>query len=295
MADEPVEMRALLEAVRERAADSEDPLVLLETATTVAAEAGQTADALVERYVGAARAAGLSWTVIGDRLGVSKQAARERFAHRLHASDLLTQAAAATTVEPRLVACIEVANTAAAEDDSVPGTQHLLVGLLHAGFAATVLDHLGVTREKIRATTGHLFEPAVVTAVEGQQRRVVGDGEAEHALLRARRMAAQRGQLEVRTEHALLAIGLDPGSAAHRVLNEIGVDPARIKKELARCLPSSPRSRRAGKGRAGRSCSFCGCTDPGRPMVAGPGVWICRDCVQLSLSILRERAGTLMS
>jgi hypothetical protein len=30
-------------------------------------------------------------------------------------------------------------------------------------------------------------------------------------------------------------------------------------------------------------------------MVAGPGVWICRNRVELTSGILRERAGTLMS
>jgi hypothetical protein len=119
----------------------------------------------------------------------------------------------------------------------------------------------------------------------------VGDGEADSAVLRARRMAAHRGQSEVRTEHALFIIALDPGSAARRVLNDLGVDPAGVKKELARCMPPPPRPRRRlGKGRTGRTCSFCGCADPGRPMVAGPGVWICRDCVELSAGILRERA-----
>jgi hypothetical protein len=33
-------------------------------------------------------------------------------------------------------------------------------------------------------------------------------------------------------------------------------------------------------------CSFCGCTNPDRPMVAGLGVWICAPCVHLSLEIV---------
>ena len=290
MAGEPVDTRLLMATVQERAVDSGDPLVLLETAMTVAAEAGQAADALVEHYVGAARAAGSSWTVIGERLGVSKQAVRERFAHRLHAGDLLGDAAAAVAMAPRLAACIEVAKAAAAEEDSVPGTQHLLLGLLQGGLGATVLDHLAVTRDTIRDANARLFAPALLTTADGQQRRVVGDGEADTAVLRARRMAVHRGQSEVRTEHLLFVIALDPGSAARRVLNDLAVDPARIKKELAGCLPPSPRPRRRlGKGRTGRACSFCGCTDPDRPMVAGPSVWICGDCVELSTDILRAR------
>ncbi|HEY3261948.1 MAG TPA: Clp protease N-terminal domain-containing protein [Pseudonocardiaceae bacterium] len=290
MGGEPLDARLLMQTVQERASDNSDPLVLLETAIGVAAEVGQATDALVERYVGAARAAGSSWTVIGERLGVSKQAARQRFAPRVEVRNLLGNAAEVLATVPRLAACLEVANAAAAEDDSVPSTQHLLLGLLHAGFAANVLDRLDVTRDKVRDASARLFEPAVITAADGQERRVIGDGEADDAVQRARRLAAQRGQFEVRTEHLLFIIALDPGCAARRVLNDLDVDPARIKKELDHCLPPLPRPRRRlGKGRTGRACSFCGCTDPDRPMVAGPGVCICGECVQLSTSILRSQ------
>jgi DNA-binding MarR family transcriptional regulator len=75
-----LDARALIELVRKQAG-SDDPLVLLETAVLAADEAGAAADAAVEHYVSAARAEGLSWTQIGERLGVSKQAARQRFTH----------------------------------------------------------------------------------------------------------------------------------------------------------------------------------------------------------------------
>lgn len=287
MPGEQQDLRHLRREVCERAADGGDPLALLETAIVVAAEVGRAADALVEHYVGAARTAGSSWTVIGDRLGVSKQAARERFAHRVQAGELIGEA----TMVPRLAACVEVANAAAAEDDSVPGTQHLLLGLLHAGLAANVLDRLGVTRERIRAASTRLFEPVVITTPEGVERRVVGDGEADGAILGARRLAAERGQHEVRTEHVLFVVALDAGSAAGRVLNDLDIDRAQVKKELSACLPPPPRQRRLGKGRVGRACSFCGCADADRPMVSGPGVHICADCVELSTDVLRQRAG----
>jgi hypothetical protein len=53
-------------------------------------------------------------------------------------------------VAPRLSACLQAAQAAADTDDSVPGTQHLLLGLLHVGGAANILDRLGVTRDKVR-------------------------------------------------------------------------------------------------------------------------------------------------
>lgn len=281
-------MRALVDAVQERAG-SDDPLVLLETAVVVAGETSEAADGLVEHYVGAARAVNVSWTVIGERLGVSKQAARQKFAHRLEVSDLVGDAAESMVMVPRLSACLQAAQAAADADDSVVGTQHLLLGLLHVGAAATILDQLGVTRDRVRESGVRLFEPAVLVDGEGRERRVVGDGEGEHAVAQARRLAARRGQSQFRTEHLLFCLAVDPGSSARRVLNDLGVDVARVKKGIEEWLgPVQRRHRRIGKGKeAGRGCSFCGCTDLG-PLIAGPGVWICGDCVQTSLEILRS-------
>ena len=279
--------RALIETVQERA-PGDDPLILLETAIVVAGEASGAADDLIEHYVGAARAANVSWTLIGERLGVSKQAARQKFAHRLEVSDVIGDAAETMVMAPRLSACLQAAQAAADADDSVPGTQHLLLGLLHAGAAASVLDRLGVTRDKVRQASAWLFEPAMIAGEDGQERRVAGDGEAEQAVTGARRLAARRGQSQFRTEHLLFCIALDPGSAARRVLDDLDVDPARIKKELQEWVaPVQRRHRRIGKaGGTIRACSFCGCKDLG-PLVAGPGVWICGSCAQTASEILR--------
>ena len=280
-------VRALVEIVQERA-PGDDPLVLLEAAIVVAGEVSGAADDMIEHYVGAARAANVSWTLIGERLGVSKQAARQKFAHRLEVSDVIGDAAETMVMAPRLSACLQAAQAAADADDSVPGTQHLLLGLLHAGGAASVLDRLGVTRDKVRAANARLFEPAMIAGEDGQERRVVGDGEAEQALIDAGRLAARRGQSQFRTEHLLFCIALDPGSAARRVLGDLGVEPARIKKELEEWIaPVQRRHRRIGKAKGtGRACSFCGCKDLG-PLVAGPGVWICGSCAHTAIEILR--------
>lgn len=283
-----VSARALIGIVQERA-DGHEPLMLLETAMVVAGEAGAAADGLVEHHVAAARTAGLSWTLIGEALGVSKQAARQKFAHRLEVSDVIGDAAESIVMVPRLSACLQAARAAADADDSVTGTQHLLLGLLHAGGAANVLDRLGVTRDKVREAGARLFEPVLITGADGRELRVAGDGGADDAVIQARRLAARRGQSQVRSEHLLFCLALDPGSSARRVLNDLGVDPAQVKKELQEWIaPVARRSRRIRKGMTtGRACSFCGCADLG-PLVAGPGVWICGSCVQTSLEILRS-------
>lgn len=283
-----VNARALIRIVHDRA-HSDEPLALLETAVAVAGETGTAAEALIEHYVGAARAAGLSWTLIGEALGVSKQAARQKFAHRLEVSDLIGDAAESIVMMPRLSACLEAAQAAAEADNSVTSTHHLLLGLLHVGGAANILDQLGVTRDRVRAASKRLFEPALITGADGRERRVVGDGEAHEAIIQARRLAARRGQSQFRTEHLLFCLALDPGSSARRVLNDLGVDPAQVKKELQEWIPPvTRRSRRIRKGTiTGRACSFCGCSDLG-PLIAGPGVYICGNCVQTSMEILRS-------
>ncbi|MEI8406493.1 MULTISPECIES: ClpX C4-type zinc finger protein [unclassified Kribbella] len=280
-----VSTRALIEAVVSQA-PAQDPLVLLETAVMVAEQVGRMADGMVDHYVGAARAAGLSWTVIGERLGVSKQAARQRFSPRVEGESGTAVSGELPAVAPRLSACLEVAHAAAEAEGTVAGTQHLLLGLLHVGVAANVLDRLGVTREAVTEASARLL-----TSRDADGGRVAGDGEAESAVERARRFAAGRGQNLTLTEHLLFVLALDAGSSARRLLDDLGVEPARVKKGLADVLPPPPRSgrrgRRTGKpDRDGLACSFCGCTDADRVMVSGPGVRICSECVVLATEIV---------
>jgi hypothetical protein len=105
--------------------------VLLDTAVAVAAAA----DTTVDHYVAAARGTGLSWTAIGDRLGVSKQAARQKFSPRLEITG--GPGTEPAPLAPRLIACLDAAQAAADAEDSVPGTQHLLLGLSRSEWPRT--------------------------------------------------------------------------------------------------------------------------------------------------------------
>lgn len=67
----------LVRAVRQRAGD--DPLDRIEAALLTGEELASGADDLIGHFVTEARDAGCSWTQIGARIGVSKQAARQRF------------------------------------------------------------------------------------------------------------------------------------------------------------------------------------------------------------------------
>jgi hypothetical protein len=81
----PVDDAQLSGAV-EAQAGSGDPLVRLVAALRVQEELDELSSDLVRRFVADARDAGCSWTRIGDALGVSKQAAQQRFARRAPAA-----------------------------------------------------------------------------------------------------------------------------------------------------------------------------------------------------------------
>jgi hypothetical protein len=89
------------------------------------------------------------------------------------------------------------------------------------------------------------------------------------------------------------ALALDPGSRARRVLGHVGASIPAIKKELECYLSPERQRRRRRRGKAaGQQCSFCGrAAASGTGMVAGPGVWICADCVKLAGEILAGQAG----
>src|SRR5919198_4541686 len=55
------------------------PAARLHAAIELSGELVAASDALIERFVGEARAAGLSWTEIGQVFGTSKQAVQKRY------------------------------------------------------------------------------------------------------------------------------------------------------------------------------------------------------------------------
>ncbi|MGN9912771.1 Clp protease N-terminal domain-containing protein [Phytohabitans sp. LJ34] len=264
-----------------------DHLNRVEAAVGLAGGLSERADALVDHVVGEARRAGVSWTEIGGRLGVSKQAARKRFTERPPTPVL----AANVVVRPRLRTCLDRAHeVAAAEQAGQVGTHHLLAGLLAEGVAAAVLDQIGVTAAAFQESSSRLFGPPAP-----------GDGppmlspEAvcaiEAAAHHAQATAADPDRVEVGTEHLLLVLAFDPGSRARRVLVDLGADIAVIKKELACHLTLNPRRIGwRGKRRRGPACSFCGAAESaGQPLVHGPGVAICGTCTARSAQALERR------
>jgi hypothetical protein len=115
-------------------AASDDSLDRLDAAIAVAAQLDHQADALVDHFVAAARTAGRSWTDIGGRLGVSKQAARKRFPAPATPAPVLPPG---VTLRPRSQTCLTAAGRYAQQAGAAEvGSEHLLAGLLADGVAA---------------------------------------------------------------------------------------------------------------------------------------------------------------
>jgi len=273
-------------------AGTADPAGLLAAAAAVSAEHAADADRLLDHFVAHGRGTGMSWTEIGARLGVSKQAARQRFVDT--AADGPLPFAARTA--PRLRACLEQAGQEARADGAAEvGTHHLLAGLLAEGVAAAILERLGVHADTVRAISHRLFGPPTGTA---SARTPPMSAEATCALDAAAHNAAVGAASgatapEVRTEHLLAVLAFDPGSRARRVLNELGADIAAVKRELQCYITVNPtRPARWWKRRppARHGCSFCGRTGPAAGhLVNGPGVAICDACVALAADIVRAQ------
>lgn len=293
MSPEPT-VDQLIQAAHARAA-GDDPLDLLDAVLALTRDVSGRSDVAVDRVMRQARDAGHSWTVIGERLGVSRQAARQRYNDRVAHAPATVGPMRGRDLEAGLAAAL-----AAAEADHLAeaGTEHILLGLLTDGVAAATLEQLGVSRDKIRDAGHRLFEHPADQAHRG---RPVFSAEARSALAAAERLAAERtpagASVTVTTPQLLAVIAVNPGSRARRVLNDLGVDVADIKR-LLHCyinVPRTPFGRRARRGRPGKRqperCSFCGHTSSAeRRLVAGPDVWICSECVAVCGEILTRPA-----
>ena len=233
-----------------RLAPTQDPLDRVEAAVVVANALNGQAEAIVDHVVGQARAAGHSWTEIGVRLGVSKQAARKRFIDATEPG-LAQLLPLGTTLRPRLQNCLTRAEELAREAGAAQiGAEHLLEGLMDDGVAATILERLGVTASAIATSSVRLFGPAKPPT--GTAPTLSDDSACaiQAAAQRARVRAEDPNEVTVGTEHLLAVLALDHGSRAHRILVDIGVEIPAVKKELACYLTlNPPRPRRFRRGR----------------------------------------------
>jgi Clp amino terminal domain, pathogenicity island component len=229
---QPEPLLADLVRAVESHADQEAPLERLTAAVELAERVRGRADELVDHFVQAARGEGCSWTEIGRRLGVTKQAAQQRF--------VTVPALSGEAWPPGLdagagAAFASAAGEARALGHHFLGPEHLLLGLLAQTeeLAARALQALGVRPEAVRAR--------VLERLPASDPRPTGSlgaaPQTKRLLELARTLAKRLGHRCARSEHLLLA-AVSPAlnSPAGAVLAECGADAARVCEQLASML-----------------------------------------------------------
>jgi hypothetical protein len=202
---------------------SSAPLDRLATAVEVSERVRTVSDELVVRFVDQARAAGCPWAEIGGVLGVSKQAAQQRF-----------PSAGGGAWPPGFREDVQRTLGAAGEHarrfgHPYLGTEHVLLALTEqdGSLAGHVLADLEVTPSAVEQAIDELARRG--TPAPGP---VGVSGRVKRALDQARREGRRLGHRCPGAEHLLLVLAADTDGAAARILERLGVTPARLRDAL---------------------------------------------------------------
>lgn len=207
--------------------DQPDWLALLTVAAGVAGRLQALADDLIEDYVEHCRMHGYTWSDIGSVLGVSRQAAQQRFLapHRRYSPDEFT--------EELRDAMAETKRLAVQHRNNYIGTEHLLLGLLCADNAATrMLGSLDVSIDDLRRSLRARLSMGASQAAE----RIAFTPYARKALAIADEHATGKnsgtdknpgsgeGSATIGCDDLLLGLVTVGRGAAAALLAEIGID-----------------------------------------------------------------------
>jgi hypothetical protein len=229
----PVRLDDLIDLVRAEHPEG-DPLAPLATAVAVGGQLGEVADHLIGHFVDHARRAGASWTDIGRSMGVTKQAAQQRFVPR---AELVGQFGSGRfgrfTARARQVVVSAEAEARQAGNDHVD-VPHVMLGLLdeREALAARAIAAQGVDLDALRAAVRNLLEPPGGPLPE----HLPFAPAAKKTLELTLREALRLGHNYIGTEHVLLAV-LGDDTATAVLLTGFGVDrdqaEAWLKAQLA--------------------------------------------------------------
>jgi hypothetical protein len=225
----PVDLKDLIRAVQDRTVSC-TKLERLDVAVKYGELLKGLGDDLVGHFVQEARKDGASWSQIGERLGVSKQAAHQRHLQR---GPKLFGRRRRSTGEPFFVRFSQEARDvvvlaqeeARSLNHNYLGVEHLLLALTSkaGGGAAKILRDAGVTSARVRAR-------AIAWVGEGREAphgRIPFTPRAKHALQLARK-AAGSGMIE--TVHVLFGILEVPDGMGVEILEGLGVDRADLRR-----------------------------------------------------------------
>ena len=193
------------------------PLEQLTAAVLNAEHLHEISDHLIGHFVDQARRSGASWTEIGGCMGVTKQAAQQRFTPKDNPNMFtrFTDHARLSVVQAQ-----EEARTQAAQEIE---SEHLLLGLLSSpdGLAVRALAAQGITSAAVREAAEARLPGAAPDAESPTL--VPFAAPTKKALELSTREALRLGHEHIGTEHILLAL-LVREADAPGALQALGVD-----------------------------------------------------------------------
>lgn len=202
----------------------------LAAAAALSEELDALADQLTDHFVQAAREAGCSWSQIGRHLGVTKQAAQQRFVTRSAVSPPILHSLERGTEHARRV-LVRAQDEARSLGHDYLGTEHLLLGLLGEpqGMGAKALGALGISRQSIWEEV----EKRIGRDVCPPAGSLPFTPRAKKALELSCREAHEFGHNYIGTEHLLLGlVGVRKGVAA-KILNDCGGNEDQVRQKLS--------------------------------------------------------------
>ncbi|NMN95398.1 Clp protease N-terminal domain-containing protein [Antrihabitans stalactiti] len=224
-----VRLDDLIDGIRNGYPDQ--PLDQLTAAVLAAEHFTEISDHLVGHFVDQARRSGASWSEIGSSLGVTKQAAQQRFTPRADANMF------ARFTEKARKSVVESQEEARKGKHTEILAAHLVLGLLAVpdSFAMRALAEQGITAAAVRAAAEAVLpdgssNPAPPTLIPYAN-------EGKKALELTIREAVRLGHNYVGTEHILLGLLAYEGDAPGPLV-ELGVDADAVEAFILAALAS---------------------------------------------------------
>lgn len=209
-----------------------DPLAELAGAVTVAERLDEQSDALIGHFVDQARRSGASWSQIGASMGVSKQAAQQRFVPRWEGSDPVPEGQLFSRFTQRARNVLAMAQAVAGSADVSAGA--IVVGLLSEpeGIAARILHQLGVTDQAVTTEFGLQLADNRPDADAAALRQLPFSDDAKELLRGTLKAVLRLGHNYVGTEHLLLGALFANGRTA-TTLHGLGVTAETVEAAIA--------------------------------------------------------------
>ena len=224
-----------VETLARRAARERDPKAALQALTALRKRLAE----LEALRFSAAVQAGLSWAEIGRALGISRQAAHNRYGRGVDPEHSRSSGPRRIVVTAEARNAVQLAREEGRRLGAAAiGTEHILLGILgcERSYATWALRALGGRLEDARA--------AAESTVTSCQAEPIGSGPSDRAwrglsphahrvLERSLQEALDRGEGHIGVEDLLVAVLRDEQGGAAQTLRRMNIDPREVLSRLA--------------------------------------------------------------